>query len=259
MFKGRPYPLPHLDRAGVHRNRPQQVQRLRPSRHVRPLWRLAEQLTQVGRSPNRPPTLIQDRNLSIVQRDLDDAVSVGYRSLLARFGDPIGTLSRFAKHGEPTQSAVVLLRLVARRPSRPSQRDTCRAMSQESVELIREGFARWNEGDYDFILNSAATDIEIFSRFGSLTGEPYRGRRGVREWLAEIQQGFERFDLWLDEARDLGDDVLAIGGISFRARGSGIDMKERMGWVFEFREGRVARMRFYAPPTDALEAVGLRE
>jgi ketosteroid isomerase-like protein len=132
-------------------------------------------------------------------------------------------------------------------------------MSQEGVELIREGFARWNEGDYDFILNSAATDIEIFSRFGSLTGEPYRGRRGVREWLAEIQLGFDRFDLWLDEARDLGDDVLAIGGVSFRARGSGIDMKERMGWVFEFREGRVARMRFYAPPTDALEAVGLRE
>jgi ketosteroid isomerase-like protein len=126
-------------------------------------------------------------------------------------------------------------------------------------ELIREGFAGWNEGDYDFILNSAAIDIEIFSRFGSLTREPYRGRRGVREWLAEIQLGFERFDLWLDEARDLADDVLAIGGISFRARGSGIDMKERMSWVFEFREGRVARMRFYAPPTDALEAVGLRE
>jgi hypothetical protein len=23
-------------------------------------------------------------------------------------------------------------------------------MSQENVELVREGFARWNEGDYDF-------------------------------------------------------------------------------------------------------------
>jgi hypothetical protein len=29
--------------------------------------------------------------------------------------------------------------------------------------------------------------------------------------------------------------------------------------VFEARDGRVARMRFYAPPADALEAVGLRE
>ena len=25
-------------------------------------------------------------------------------------------------------------------------------MSQENVGLVREGFARWNEGDYDFFL-----------------------------------------------------------------------------------------------------------
>ena len=74
-------------------------------------------------------------------------------------------------------------------------------MSQESVELVREGFARWNEGDYDFFFNSTTPDIELLSRFGSLTGEPYRGHRGVREWHADIQQSFERFELWLDDVR----------------------------------------------------------
>jgi ketosteroid isomerase-like protein len=81
----------------------------------------------------------------------------------------------------------------------------------------------------------------------------------VREWLADIRQSFERFELWLDDLRDLGDEVLAIGGINMRARGSGLDLKEPMGWVLEFRGGRVARMRFYAPPAEALEAVGLWE
>jgi ketosteroid isomerase-like protein len=132
-------------------------------------------------------------------------------------------------------------------------------MSQENVQLVREGFARWNRGDYDFFLDSAAPDVELFSRFATLTGKPYRGHAGVREWLAEIQHSFERFELWLDEVRDLGDEVLVIGGIDLRARGSGIDMRERMGWVLEFRDGRVARMRFYAKPDDALEAVRLRE
>ena len=61
---------------------------------------------------------------------------------------------------------------------------------------------------------STAPDIELLSRFGSLAGEPYRGHLGVREWLADIQQSFERFDLWLDDVRDLGDDVLAIGASS---------------------------------------------
>jgi len=132
-------------------------------------------------------------------------------------------------------------------------------MSQENVELVRESFARWNEGDYDFLFNSTAPDIELLSRFGSLTGEPYRGHEGVREWLADIQQSFERFDLWLDDVRDLGDDVLALGGIELRARGSGLDMKEPMGWVFEIRDGRLARMWFYSQPSEALEAVGLSE
>ena len=70
----------------------------------------------------------------------------------------------------------------------------------------------------------------------------------------------ERFDPWLDEARAVGDDrVVARGGIRFRARESGVDMAERMGWVYEFRNGLVRRMMFYGSWSEALEAVGLRE
>ena len=107
-------------------------------------------------------------------------------------------------------------------------------MSQENVEVVREGFAHWNRGDYGFFLDLAAPDIELFSRFATLTGEPYRGHAGMREWIVEIQHNFERFELWLDEVRDLGDEVLAIGGVHLQARGSGIDMRQRMGWVLEF-------------------------
>ena len=28
-------------------------------------------------------------------------------------------------------------------------------MSQENVELVREGFARWNQGDYNFFFDRA--------------------------------------------------------------------------------------------------------
>jgi ketosteroid isomerase-like protein len=135
-------------------------------------------------------------------------------------------------------------------------------MSQEDVALVREGYARWQAGDYplllDFLLASAAPDIEIYSRFGGFSGTPYRGHDGVRAWLAEIQENFERFEPWVDEAREAGDDqVVATGGISFRARESGIDMAERMGWIYEFRNGRVRRMMFYGSPGEALEAAEL--
>jgi ketosteroid isomerase-like protein len=137
-------------------------------------------------------------------------------------------------------------------------------VAQDNVELVREGYARWRAGDYgrllDFFLAKAAPDIELYSRFGGLSGKPYREHDGLRAWLAEIQETFERFEPWLDEVRDVGDDrVVATGGIRFRARESGVDMAERLGWVYEFRNWRLRRMMFCGSPGEALEAVGLRE
>ena len=137
-------------------------------------------------------------------------------------------------------------------------------MSRPDVELVREAFARWQAADHDRLLDlflgNAASDVELYSRFGGFSGEPYRGHDGVRAWLADIQENFERFVPWQDEVREAGDDrVVAVGGISFRARESQVDMAERLGWVFEFRNGLLRRMMFYGSPAEALEAVGLRE
>ena len=133
-------------------------------------------------------------------------------------------------------------------------------MSQQDVELIREGYALWQAGDYerllDFLLANSTPDVEIYSRFGGFSGKPYRGHDGVRAWLAEVQENFDRFEPWVDETRDAGDDrVLVFGGIRFRARESGIDMAERMGWIYELRHGQLRRMMFYGSPGDALEAL----
>jgi ketosteroid isomerase-like protein len=137
-------------------------------------------------------------------------------------------------------------------------------VAQDNMELVREGFARWRAGDYDslldFLVANTAPDIEVYSRFGGFSGTPYRGHDGLRAWLADIQENFERFEPWVDEARDAEEDrVVATGGISFRARESGLDMAERLGWVYEFNNGRLRRMMFYGSPREALEAVGQRE
>jgi ketosteroid isomerase-like protein len=136
-------------------------------------------------------------------------------------------------------------------------------MSRQNVEIVRQGYAEWR-GDYDglldFLISNSAPDIEVYSRFGGFSGEPYRGHDGLRAWLVDIHENFERFEPWLDEARAAGDGrVVALGGISFQARESGIDMAERMGWVYEFRKGLLRRMMFYGSSSEALEAVGLSE
>jgi ketosteroid isomerase-like protein len=163
------------------------------------------------------------------------------------------------RHRPPGHGAVVSVSAAGSEYLRKHRRP-----SQDNVELVREGYARWQAGDYDllldFFLANAAPDVELYSRLGGLSGAPYRGHDGVRSWLAEIQETFERFEPWVDDAREAGEDrVVAIGGIRFRARESGVDMAERLGWVYEFRNGQLCRMMFYGSPGEALKAVGLPE
>jgi ketosteroid isomerase-like protein len=169
-----------------------------------------------------------------------------------------------ARHRVPGGGALVSVSAAGAEHLRKHRQPSQRVVAQDNVALVREGYARWRAGDYDllldFLLANAAPDVELFSRFGGFSGTPYRGHDGLRAWLAEIQETFERFEPWVDQAREVGDDrVIAIGGISFRARESGVDMVERLGWVYEFRNARLCRMMFYASPGEALEAVGLEE
>jgi hypothetical protein len=70
-------------------------------------------------------------------------------------------------------------------------------MSEELVALVREAFARWEQGDHDevrdFFLANSTSDVELCSRLAGLSGETYKGHDGVRAWLDDIEANFERF------------------------------------------------------------------
>ena len=130
------------------------------------------------------------------------------------------------------------------------------------MAMVCEAFARWKAGDYeslrDFFLANSTHDVELCSRLAGVGGETYRGHDGVRAWLVDIQENFERFTPWQDEVREASADrVVATGGISFRARESGVDMDVPWGWIYEFHSGRLSRMLFYGSPGEALEAAEL--
>ena len=137
-------------------------------------------------------------------------------------------------------------------------------MSEELTALVREAFARWEAGDYellrDFFLDNSTADVELCSRLADIGGETYRGHDGVRTWLSDIQENFERFTPWQEQVLDAGADrVVAVGGISFRARESGVDMNVPWGWIYEFQTGQLSRMLFYGSPAEALDAAGLTD
>jgi ketosteroid isomerase-like protein len=132
-------------------------------------------------------------------------------------------------------------------------------MSQRDVDLVRDLFAHWSAGNYEFIIESAQPDLEIFSRFATLGGESYRGPAGVRRWVAEIESTFDRFDVRTSDFRDLGNRVLVLGSIDLEGSSSGINIQQPMGWLFELRDGKLTRMFFYSSHEEAFKAAGLSQ
>jgi ketosteroid isomerase-like protein len=87
-------------------------------------------------------------------------------------------------------------------------------MSAENVERIRRAFERWNAGDREPPLDDFDPDIEIKTTIGdAFRGEPFRGHEGAREWLAGLDENFERWDLIADEFHDQGDAVVVLGHV----------------------------------------------
>ena len=87
----------------------------------------------------------------------------------------------------------------------------------------------------------------------------YRGDEGIRQFIRDVDEVLPQIQVELLEIRDLGERIVASGRLYARGRASGVEVESPIGWVIEFREGRVIRMRDYLDPKEALEAAGLSE
>jgi hypothetical protein len=64
----------------------------------------------------------------------------------------------------------------------------------------------------------------------------HHGVEGVEAFIRDTREVFDKFETHF-EFTDHGEQVLAVGTIYVRARGSGIETDIEVGGVFEFRDG----------------------
>jgi ketosteroid isomerase-like protein len=129
-------------------------------------------------------------------------------------------------------------------------------MSQEYVEVVQSWFTRLNRGDRDFSGDELHPDFQVVSR---LQDEPFEGREGLQRWMQEVDEQFREWELVGDEWRDTGDQVVVLGRLRMRGKGSGVEVEQPHGWLVEFKDGKAFRFRHFARPQEALEAARLRE
>ena len=130
-------------------------------------------------------------------------------------------------------------------------------MSQENVEFARSVFSRWNAGEREFPDEQIHPDVVLVSR---ILGKAVRGRAGVRRYLREIDEQFDEWTMAIEDWRDAGDCVTALGHVRLHGRRSGVTFDQPVGILFEIQGGQLLRFEtFLDEPADALKAAGLAE
>jgi ketosteroid isomerase-like protein len=129
-----------------------------------------------------------------------------------------------------------------------------------NVELAKSSFDAFNRGDADAYVNSFSEDVEWeMSAFVTGRGD-YRGREGVREFLAEIErlaedQG-EHFRMDLTEYEELPDGrVIAFGAARIDRANDPLEFEVAAIWTFS--EGKITRLEAYTSHDEARKVAGL--
>ena|SRR2546421_3688853 len=132
-------------------------------------------------------------------------------------------------------------------------------MSQENVEAFLEANEAMRRGDVERLLRWVDEEAVLLAARSAVEGA-YRGHEGLRRFVADNQENFEKFEPNYPEVHDLGDRVLAIGTIHVRGRGSGVETDIPAAGIATFNEdGRLVRWEDFRERHLALEAAGLAE
>lgn len=132
-------------------------------------------------------------------------------------------------------------------------------MSQENVELVRGAAEAWAEGGLEAILAFYPEDVVWFPFPDAPENQDgFRGHAGIREVMDGWFESFDDYEAWTDEIRDCGDEVVALGAMSGTMKGSRLRVEQPLGSVaWDFRNGKIGKVRWFPSWKAALEAAGL--
>jgi ketosteroid isomerase-like protein len=133
-------------------------------------------------------------------------------------------------------------------------------MSQENVELVRQGYEAWNRGDLQWQLDHISPDYEFqTTQLFPDTEAVYRGAEGLRRFWQTFREPWEALLIKVVRIEPIGDDrVLAL--IQFHGRGrDGIEVTLEYANLLTLENGLATRNIGFANWQQALEAAGLQD
>lgn len=83
-----------------------------------------------------------------------------------------------------------------------------------------------------------------------------RAEAAIRSYFDHVVTDYEEWQCMLDYVQDYGDRVLVLGAL--RAVQGGAEREHAVGWIFTFRDDKIAAVKGYPSYGDALSAVTSR-
>jgi hypothetical protein len=127
------------------------------------------------------------------------------------------------------------------------------------VELLRAVLDAFGRRDVDAFLPLVDPEVDFVALTGLVEGGGYHGHDGVKRWRDDVVSVFPDLDVEIEDARPIGDLVLA----ALRVHGHGADSRvpfERKVWLLsEWRHDKVVWWRVFQSEAEALEAGGLSD
>jgi anti-sigma regulatory factor (Ser/Thr protein kinase)/ketosteroid isomerase-like protein len=150
-----------------------------------------------------------------------------------------------------------VLRLAKRLPgTSPPAREAGPAAAESNVRVVRELFDAFAARDVasttklvdrGVMIEPLSTPVERRT--------PYLGVGGLRRYLRDLDETWQKFEVMIEDLRATGDHVAAIGRIHAQRHSFVAD--DLAGFAFKLRDGKVVWLKVYRSPDEALAAAGL--
>ena len=134
-------------------------------------------------------------------------------------------------------------------------------MSQENVEIVRGGFAAYNRGDVEGMLETWASDAVVdWSNSRGFDARVFRGHDEIRVLMKSFIRTFEnaRMEL-IGDPVEVEDGLLIAENLAYLQGRDGIAVQARSAFLIRIRDGQQTSLTLYQTKQEALEAAGLSE
>ena len=124
----------------------------------------------------------------------------------------------------------------------------------QPLAVIRRAYAAFAARDVEALTGLSADDIEIRAMTGVLAerDEPYRGRDGIAEYIADVSQVWDELELEPVDFHELkSGEVLVYGRV--RARRGSMRVDSANAWLWRLEGERIARVEVFGDLVDAAE------